>query len=204
MVMLRWTICLVLLSIRYYPVVTTSVEKTTEERATTESERNNGPFSTVTSSLNFTELWQNKSLESTTPRVTPQAFTDKWTSIELTKSSTTEMESSTLAFTNNISSSVTTSSSIKSIFDKTTESEREQFSTKTELPSTSKSTITPECQGILCPSSTVSPTRNDSDASVTLSFLPYLNFLLPLLFIITTIFFSVTVHIVKTVNLDQL
>lgn len=168
-----------MLSIRYYPVVTTSVEKTTEEHATTESERINGPFSTVTSSLNFTELWQNKSLESTTPRVTSQAFTDKWTSVEL-KSSTTEMESSTLAFTNNISSSVTTSSSIKPIFDKaTTESEREQFSTKTELPATSKSTITPECHGILCPSSTVSPTRNDSDASVTLSFLPCLNFLLP-------------------------
>ena len=177
---LRWTIYLVLLSIRYYPVVTTSVEKTTEEHATTESERNNGPFSTVTSSLNFTELWQNKSLESTTTRVTPQAFTDKWTSIELTKSSTTEMESSTLAFTNNISSSVTTSSSVKPIFDKTTaESEHEQFSTKTELSSTSKSTITPECHGILCPSSTVSPTRNDSDASVTPLFLPCLNFLLP-------------------------
>ncbi|KAK1120827.1 hypothetical protein K0M31_011030 [Melipona bicolor] len=154
----------------YYPIVTTSVEKTIEEHATTESERNNGPFSTVTSSLNFTELWQNKSLESTTPRVTPQAFTDKWTSMELTKSSTTEMESSTLAFTNNISSSVTTSSSIKPIFDKTTtESEREQFSTKTELPATSKSTITPECHGILCPSSTVLPTRNDSDASCNCS-----------------------------------
>ncbi|XP_043517283.1 protein eyes shut isoform X1 [Frieseomelitta varia] len=150
----------------YYPVITTSVEKPTEEHATTESERNDGPFSTVTSSLNFTELWQNKSSESTTPRVTPQPFTDKWTSIELTRSSTTEMESSTLAFTNNISSSVTTSSSVKPISNKTTtENEREQFSTKTELPSTSKSIVTPECHGILCPSSTVSPTRNDSDCN---------------------------------------
>lgn len=167
------------MSIRYYPVVTTSVEKTTEEHVTTESERNNGPFPTVASSLNFTELWQNKSLESSTPRVTPQAFTHKWTSVELTKSSTTEMESSTLAFINNISS-VTTSSSVKPIFDKTTtESEREQFTMKTELPATSKSIITPECHGILCASSTVSPTRNDSDASVTLFFLPRLNFLLP-------------------------
>lgn len=198
------------MSIRNYPDVTASVGRTTEESTTTESERNNGSYPTVASSSNFTEFWQNKSSDSSTPiievpRTIPQTFTDKWTSTELTKSSSTEVESSTSAFANNISSSVTTSSSVKPIYDEnTTDSDHEQFSTKTESPTTSKSTIIPECHGILCSSSTISPTRNDSDASITFfSFLLRNKFFVTMFTIETLSFSSVTVHVVKIVNLDQ-
>ncbi|XP_050588144.1 protein eyes shut [Bombus affinis] len=155
----------------HYPDVTASVGRTTEESTTTEIERNNGSFPTVASSSNFTEFWQSKSSDSSTPiievpRTIPSTFTDKWTSTELTKSSSTEVESSTSVFANNISSSVITSSSVKPIYDEnTTDSDHEQFSTKIESPTTSKSTIISECHGIFCSSSTISPTRNDSDCN---------------------------------------
>lgn len=101
------------------------------------------------------------------PKTTSHSFNDKWTTTQLSKSSSSDIEGSTFAFVSNISSRVT-SSSTRSIFEEsTTESEREQFLTKIESSTTTKSPITPECHGILCQSSTVSPTRNDTDASIT-------------------------------------
>lgn len=157
-------------------MVTTSVERTTEETTTTESGRNSSLFSTITSSSNFTEFWQNKSTHSTIPIIevpstTPNSFTDKWTFTELSKSSSTEMESSTFTFAN-------ISSPVKPIFDESTvSSEHEQFLTKDEIPTTVKTPITPECHGILCTNSTILPTRNDSDASIKYLYF-YLNFVL--------------------------
>nr|XP_034186489.1 protein eyes shut [Osmia lignaria] len=146
----------------YYPVVTTSVEKITEE-ATTESEKSNG-YSTVISSSTFIEFWQNKSSESSTPivevpKTTSQTFIDKWTSSLLTKASESS-ESSTFWITNGTSSSAT-STSVRSILEEDT-TVSEQFSTKKSL-TTAKSTT--ECHGMLCTSSPLPPTRNDSNCN---------------------------------------
>ncbi|CAK9831479.1 Protein eyes shut [Anthophora retusa] len=151
----------------YYPTITTSFEKTTEEPTTIRSERSSSSFSTITSPSSFMEFWQNKSSESSTPMIevpktTPYTFTDKWTSTQLTRSSSTETESPTSVLPN-ISSSVTSGSPTKAIFDEyTTDNEREQFSTKTESPATLKSPVTTECHGTLCSSTTCNCSRHEN------------------------------------------
>lgn len=163
------------------------------------------PFST-TSSLNFTKFWKNKSSDSSTsiievPKTTSYSFIDKWSSTELSKSSSTE--SSTFAFTNNISSFATINNSIKPTFEiyqmNTTNNEGEQFLTKNESITISESSIIPKCYGILCPSSTVSPIRNDNNASI-------INFFIIMIknINIFQIIFSVIVPITKIVKLIQI
>ncbi|CAL7951647.1 unnamed protein product [Xylocopa violacea] len=149
--------------------ITTPAEQMVKEPTTTEGKKSSTSFSTTASSSSFIEFWQTKTSESTvpmieTPRTTPHLFTNEWTSTQFSKSSTTEIESSTPAFVNNISSPVITSSSMRPIFDENiTFSEHEQYSTKGESPITSESPTTLECHGILCPNATIPTTHNDTE-----------------------------------------
>ncbi|XP_054001901.1 protein eyes shut isoform X1 [Hylaeus anthracinus] len=153
---------------RYYPMMTTSVEISTEAMATAGSEKTSS-FSTVTWSSSFTEPWQNKSSEPNSPtaevpKSTVPSFTDRWSSTPPLKSSSGDVESSTFAFANVTLSSLTSSTSVRPIFDEVTSvSEPEQSSTKDELSTTES--IGTECHGILC---TAAPARSDSDCNCSL------------------------------------
>ncbi|PBC29466.1 Protein eyes shut [Apis cerana cerana] len=152
-----------ILSTRYYTVVTKAAKKTTEEPVMVETKTNNTSFSTSTSFLNFTEFWKNKSSDSNmsvieVPKTTSYSLIDKWSSTELSKSSTESSTFSSSTFTNNISSLATINSSIKPTFEiyqmNTTNKEGEQFLTKDESVTISENSIIPKCYGILCPNST--------------------------------------------------
>ncbi|XP_076162943.1 eyes shut [Ptiloglossa arizonensis] len=143
---------------RYYPMVTTSAERTTEGITAAGNERSTS-FSTVTWSSSFTEFWQNKSSEPSSPtaevpKTTHPSTVDKWLSTPSSRSSSTDLESSTLTFVNSTPSSLTSSSSARPIFEEvTTVSEPGQLST--EKSST-------ECHGTLCTNTTVASVRNES------------------------------------------
>ncbi|XP_043249526.1 protein eyes shut [Colletes gigas] len=149
---------------KYYPVVTTSSEKTTEGTTAAAGSDKSTSFSTVTWSSSFTEFWQNKSSEPSlitteVPKTTASSFTDKWTYTPPLKSSNTDTESSTFAYTNNVPLLLTSSTSTRPIFEEVT-TELEQLSTQGQ-PSTTEQNST-KCYGMLCTNSTVTPTRNDS------------------------------------------
>lgn len=145
-----------------------------------ETKTNSTSFSTSTSFLNFTEFWKNKSSDSNmslieVPKTTSYSLIDKWSSKELSKSSSTESSTfSSSTFTNNISSVATINSSIKPTFEiyqmNTTNKEDEQFLTKDKSVTISENSIIPKCYGILCPNSTVSPIRNDNNNASIINF----------------------------------
>lgn len=174
-----------------------------------ETKTNNTSFSTSTSFLNFTEFWKNKSSDSNmsiieVPKTTSYSLIDKWSSTELSKSSTESSTFSSSTFTNNISSLATINSSIKPTFEiyqmNTTNKEGEQFLTKDESVTISENSIIPKCYGILCPNSTVSPIRNDNNASI-------INFFINMIIKNINVFqiiFSVIVRIIKIVKLIQI
>lgn len=175
----------------------------------TETKINSTSFSTSTSFLNFTEFWKNKSSDSNmsvieVPKTTSYSLIDKWSSTELSKSSSTESSTFSSSTFTNISSLATINSSIKPTFEiyqmNTTNKEDEQFLTKDESVTVSESSIIPKCYGILCPNSTVSPIRNDNNASI-------INFFINMIIKNINIFqiiFSVIVRIIKIVKLIQI
>ncbi|XP_017886693.1 protein eyes shut [Ceratina calcarata] len=140
----------------------TTTEKVIEE-ITPGSERSSW-LSTITTSSSFIEFGQNRT--ESTSSIAGQPFTDSWTFTELSKPSSTGIESSTFAFVTNVSSPVT-SSTVKTIFDEsTTASESERISTKAGSPATVESSTTTECQGTSCISTTV-PSHNGRDCNCT-------------------------------------
>ncbi|XP_078051151.1 eyes shut [Augochlora pura] len=156
----------------YYFMVTTSTERAIEETtiAGADDERST-LFSTIASASGVTVFWRNRSSETSSspgeiPKATTASFTDKEMSTHPSRSSSMDLENSTVPFVSSTSSFATTSTSMGTVFEESSTIGEENQSTVKDQSSTTVQSST-DCQGLSCIGPTVSSSRNDTICNCT-------------------------------------